>query len=52
MKEFDLVYWNEKKGRFITRHFKTFKAAYEHAVNKLKLREFDIQGTRYYRIYS
>lgn len=51
-KEFNLTYWNEKKGCYTTRLFKTFKDAYEYATNKLHLHEFDIQGTRYYKIYS
>lgn len=49
MKEYELTYYNDKKGRNFTRHFKTFKEAYEHAL-KLGLHEFNIDGTDYYHI--
>lgn len=48
---FELGFY-DKKDKWISKNFKTFKDAYEYAVNKLKLHEFEIEGTRYYRIYS
>lgn len=49
MKEFELRYFNERKGRFSTRHFTSFKEAFEHACS-LNLSEFDIDSIRYYNI--
>ena len=49
MKEFKLEYWNDRKQKTFTRHFKTFKEAYDHAI-KNGLHAFHIDGVLYLNI--